>query len=196
MFRGRPGGKRQEVRAGFFAPSVFACSATGAGSSSPDPVVALGAVRLRSAAAIAPAAASRAEMPAAMRQPFRLALSGPSRCADECSAAATLAATVCCTTWPVPSTLGARQPLAARAGQRGDDSAHVTGQGAAAYQARLLQLGDLIGQAALGGVEGVRQVGHPQLTAGRRGEPDEDLVLRVRQAGLLPELLVEAPVKQ
>ena len=95
---GPAAGKRQEVR----AASAFACSASGgAGSSFSAGVVALGAARLRKPATIAPASASAAEMPAAMRQPLPFGLSGSSRCADECSAAAPFGATVSCSNWPV-----------------------------------------------------------------------------------------------
>jgi hypothetical protein len=74
---------------------------------------------------------------------------------------------------------GAEERGAAVGGQHGQDATLVVGVLLAADQARPLQLGDLIGQAAPGHDDHVGELAHPQPAARRPLQPGEDLVLRV-----------------
>jgi hypothetical protein len=49
---------------------------------------------------------------------------------------------------------------------------------------------------ALGGKQGVGELGHAQLAVRGRRQPDQDLLLRMGQADGLLELLVDPPVDQ
>src|SRR4051794_8553343 len=74
---------------------------------------------------------------------------------------------------------GLFEALAAGLGEDGEDAADVGGTGPAGHQARFLQLGDLVGQPALGGQQGIGQFGHAQLAVRGVSQPDQDLVLRM-----------------
>lgn len=91
---------------------------------------------------------------------------------------------------------GPAQHLPALVGEFGEDAAHVARAGAAADQAHPLQLGDLVGEAALGGDQLLRQFGHPQGAGRGGGEVHQDLVLGVGEARVLLELALQPAVEQ
>ena len=81
-------------------------------------------------------------------------------------------------------------------GEDGEQPAAVLGAHLPAHPAALLQPGHRVRQPAAGGQAPVGQLAHPHHPVGRFGEGDQDLVVGVRDAGLVGELAVERVLQQ